>query len=234
MVGGVFWKDSSGKGFITPDKNTCFALVEFYARNFDLFIADDYLTSSGLATVVGSDGDGGLALRNARDLAVGIDGGDLRLVGFPRHILVRGILRGYRCRKRLARPNQNGDRALVKRHTGDADSRRGGFRSLLLAFTARPETGRQQYGRKQQRRLSEYIVFHLNCHLKLIFGYIFQLNHFEACFAESFSQPFQLQGGFAGPASGSLVTAFALECSISQESLARPTYLFQQLFDHRF
>ena len=56
LVGGVFWKDSSGKGFITTDKKARFALVEFYARNFDLFIANSYLAGGGLRPVLGGDG----------------------------------------------------------------------------------------------------------------------------------------------------------------------------------
>ena len=56
LVCGVFRQNRSCKGFIVPNKNTRFALVEFYTRYFDLFIADDYLTSSGLAALLGGDG----------------------------------------------------------------------------------------------------------------------------------------------------------------------------------
>ena len=58
--------------------------------------------------------------------------------------------------------------------------------------------------------------------------------HFEARLAESLGQSFQFQRGFAGPGPGSFVAILALQRAIGQESLARPTDLFQQLFDHRF
>ena len=91
MVGGVFWKDSSGKGFITTDKKARFALVEFYARNFDLFIANSYLAGRGLASIFSGDGNSGLAGLHARNLTIGIHGGDSRVARFPCHFLVCGI-----------------------------------------------------------------------------------------------------------------------------------------------
>ena len=68
-----------------------FALVEFYARNRYGGFADGYLAGSGFTAVLGSNSDGGLANLHSRDLAVGINGGDFRLIRFPRYILVGGV-----------------------------------------------------------------------------------------------------------------------------------------------
>ena len=95
LIGCVLGQDGCDERFISADINIGGGLVECYARNRYGSSLDGNLAGSSLASVLGGDGDGGLACLYARDLAVGINGGDFRLIRFPRYILVGGVFPRY-------------------------------------------------------------------------------------------------------------------------------------------
>ena len=133
----------------------CKSGISFPEENetIDLWFGYSYLAGGGLAAVLGGDRNGGLAGLHARYLTVGINGGDFRLIRFPRYILVGGAFWKDSSGKGFCTSDLNGSGGFVKCHTGDANDRRSGLGNIF--FTTRPEMGRQQNGCNQQSRMPD-------------------------------------------------------------------------------